>query len=54
MRLCNALITYILFISLSLSFYHCNGHEHHNHADPVTAKFTESAVTVDPLAKPLG
>ncbi|CAF4097930.1 unnamed protein product, partial [Adineta steineri] len=51
MRLCNALIHYFLFtIFLSLCISNCYGHEHHNHVDPVTAKYSQSAVTIDPLS----
>jgi hypothetical protein len=51
MRLCNQ---YSLFISLSLFIYNCYGHEHPNHIDPVTTKYSGSTGTVDPLTKPIG
>ncbi len=55
MRLCNALIQYLLYISLSVFIYNCYGQkDHHHHVDPVATKFSESAVTVDPLTKSLG
>ncbi|UJR26027.1 hypothetical protein I4U23_007373 [Adineta vaga] len=49
MRLCNALIHYFLFLFLSLSISQCYGNEHHNHADPVTTKYSQSAASIDPL-----
>jgi len=54
MRLCNALIQYFLFISLSLFIHNCYGQEHPNHVDPVATKYSESSVTVDPLTKSIG
>jgi len=54
MRLCNALIQYFLFISLSLFIHNCYGHEHPNHVDPVATKYSEPPVNVDPLTKPIG
>jgi len=44
----------LLFILLSQFIYNCHGHEHHNHVDPVTAKYSQPAATVDPLNKPIG
>jgi hypothetical protein len=54
MRLCNVLIQYFLFICLSRFNYNCYAHEHHNHVDPVTTKYSQSGVTVDPINKHIG
>lgn len=45
---------YFLFILLAIWIHSCHGHEHHNHIDPVTAKYSQSTNAIDPLSKHLG
>ncbi|CAF5115834.1 unnamed protein product, partial [Rotaria magnacalcarata] len=51
MKLCDTLIRSCLCIFFSFLIYNIHGHEHHNQIDPVTAKYSQSAINVDPLSK---
>ncbi|CAF3283960.1 unnamed protein product [Rotaria socialis] len=51
MMLCDTLIQSCLFIFFSFLIYNTRGHEHHSQIDPVTTKYSQSAINVEPLSK---